>query len=262
LEGHGIRLLPIYVGKQGGLSRARGASDANDAMRLNREFGSRNNMIVADIERHTSDANPDAAIQYVNAWTETLHAAGLRSMVYGSFNLAEDLGKRGNPKPDAIWVARFRTHAAKPGFDPHRIPGVNDGAFDGAGQRAWQYGAKFADKQGQPEIDCVIEGINVDVSAIDADVFAAASAGGRGTHGVSAEPARMSAQPAAPKPKPRQHTIAPNENLSVLEKRFGLPQGSLFKANKAVLDAEARRRGKPDSASGRFVFPGTTIRIP
>jgi hypothetical protein len=259
LEGHSVRLLPIYVGEQGKLSRARGVSDANDAMSLNREFGNRNNMIVTDIERHTSDENPSAAVEYVNAWTQTLHAAGFRSMVYGSFNLAEDLGKRGQPKPDGIWVSRFRTHAAKPGFDPHRIPGVNDGAFDGAGQRAWQYGAKFADKKGQPEIDCVIEGINVDVSVIDADVFGDAP-GDSVIAAHAVQPARVTED--KPATGPRRHTIAPKENLSVLEKRFGLPQGSLFKANKEAIEAAARAHGKPNSRNGHDVFPGTVITIP
>ncbi len=262
LEARGVRLLPIYVGAQRDLSRARGAADATDAIRLTRELGDRNDMLVADIERHTSDKDPGAAVQYVNAWTEALHAAGFRSMVYGSFNLAADLGKRGQPKPDAVWVARFRTHQPKPGFDPHQIPGVGNDVFDKAGQRAWQYAAKFADKKGQPEIDCVIEGINVDVSSVDADIFGRAAGGGPVIATHATQPQRAAAQPPAPGQNPRQHTIKPGDILSRLEKTFGLPRGSLFKANKEVLDTAARARGLPDSANGGKIFPGTKITIP
>ncbi|MEP7055786.1 MAG: glycoside hydrolase domain-containing protein [Actinomycetota bacterium] len=174
LAARGVRLLPIYVGAQHSLSRDRGIADAKDAMRLNTEFLNRNDIIVADIEKHTSDSDPDAAVQYVNGWTVTLHDAHMRSMVYGSFNLAADLGARANPKPDAVWVARFRAHAPKPGFDPHKIPGVPADAFSRAGQRAWQYGAAFKDKpDALAETPCNIEGLNVDVSAIDAEIFGA-----------------------------------------------------------------------------------------
>ncbi len=247
-----VRLLPIYVGKQGGLSRTRGVKDAKDAMKLARSFGNRNKVIVTDIERHTSDADPQAAVQYVNGWTETLHSSGLLAMVYGSFNLAADLAKHGQPQPDAVWVARFKATKPEPGHDPHQIPGVPKKAFARAGQRAWQYGGAI------DNVLCIVEKINVDVSSIDAEIFGAEASAASGKV-VSATKKKTS--PPVP-PAHRHHVIQKNDTLSQIAVDFGVPLAALFNANAKLLDAQARAHGHPDSNHGGLIFPGVTIAIP
>ncbi len=250
----GVELLPIYVGKQGGLSRARGEKDANDAMKLARSFGRRNTMIATDIERHTSDENPKAAVQYVNGWTETLHAAGMRAMVYGSFNLAADLAEHGSPQPDAVWVARFVANKPESGHNPHRIKGVPDKAFRNAGQRAWQYGGAIG------KVACIVEGINVDVSVVDSEIF--------GGHPAPAPKKVVAKAAAAKKAAPgspggqRTHVVRPKDTLGQIAVDFHVPVETLFTANRKVIEAEAKARGLPDSGHGHFIFPGTTLVIP
>jgi hypothetical protein len=255
LQKRRIALLPIYVGRQRDLSRARGVKDAKEALALNKAFGNRNSIIAADIERHTSDADPSAAVEYCNGWTETLHAAGLRSLVYGSSDLAADLAKRAKPQPDAVWVARYRTHKPDPTRDPHDIPGVPATAFAKAGQRAWQYGAEFKDKptDAKPK-PCDIEGINVDISSVDAELLGPVP---KPVKAAAASPPRVIKAPAA-----GTRVIVPGDTLSALEKELGLKRGSLFVTNRAVLDADARKHGLPDSHQGDKIFPGTTITIP
>jgi hypothetical protein len=258
LQKKGVKLLPIYVGRQRNLSRARGIADAQDAMRLNREFGSRNTMIAADIEGHTSEKNPAAAVEYVNGWTETLHAAGLRSMVYGSFQLGADLGKHASPQPDAVWIARYRAHQPERQRDPHNIPGIPAQAFAKAGQRAWQYAAEFKDHPTDKKATrCDIEGINVDVSAIDAEVFGTAPI----ATSAAVPPPVIPTQPTARRAT-RTHVIQAGETLTGLERRLQLKRGSLFAANQKVLDAAARKHGKADSAHGNLIFPGVVITLP
>jgi LysM repeat protein len=253
---HGIRLLPIYVGAQSKLARARGASDAKDAIRLTRLLGDRNKMLCADIERATADANLPAAVEYVSGWTETLHTAGFRSMAYCSVNLAEELDKHGRPKPDAVWVPRYRAHRPEPKRDPHNIPGIAAQAFSLPGQRAWQYGAEFKDDpHDEKPVRCDIEGINVDVSAIDAEVFGPAPA----VSTTSVAPAPAVAATAQPQ---RTHVVHPGDTLSKIEAELHLKSGSLFAANQELLDRVARQRGKPDSGHGDRIFPGTTLVLP
>jgi LysM repeat protein len=223
-------------------------------------FGSRHTMIAADIEQHTSDSDPTAAVDYVSGWTQTLHDDGLQSMVYGSFKLGADLAKRANPKPDAVWIARFRAHQPEPQRDPHKIPGIPAQAFPKAGQRAWQYAAEFKDDPNDVKATpCSIEGMNVDISVIDAEVFGRPLKVASRTTGGAVPPAV--ATPAVA-PQHHTHVIQPGDTLSGLEARLHLKAGSLFAANQKVLDAAARQRGKLDSNHGNLIFPGVTITIP
>ena len=261
MAGHGILLLPIFVGIQGNLSHARGVSDAKAAMKLNKTFRSRNDMLVADIERHTSDADPQAAVRYVEGWTETLHAAGLRSMAYGSFNLAIDLGKSASPQPDAIWVARFVATKPEPGHDPHVIKGVPDSSFKKRGRRAHQYGGAAGN------VACTVNGLNVDVSIVDSEIFGAA--GGHAAAPPTGLPPKKGAKavtPPAPPvvggPRPKTVTIKPGDTLTQLAARVGVSVASLLNTNRAILDAAAQAHGHPDCDKGNLIFPGVVITVP
>jgi hypothetical protein len=273
----GVVFLPIYVGALSGQSESRGVADAKDAVQLNQQFGSRNDIIAADIERGTFDADPDAAVRYINGWTKALHDAGLRSMVYGPFQFGAKLAQDGDPQPDAIWIARYRTTRADPDRDSHDIPGIPAHAFAGQGQRAWQYGGAI---DGHP---AKAGGLVVDISVVDVEVFAPAGGGPkRGTtrghpqqHPAHPKPAHPKpahpkpahpkpAQPAAgqPPPHPSTRVIAPGDTLFALEDRLGLARGSLFAANRKVLDEKAREHGHANSDHGHFIFPGTEIVLP
>lgn len=188
---------------------------------LTRAFGDRNRMLVTDIDQHTSDANPRAAVDYVDGWTTTLHAAGFLSMIYGSFELAADLATRATVPPDGVWVPRYRTHEPEPSRDPHKIPGVPDHAFAQLGQRAWQYAAAFANPGTTKVTPCRIAGIDVDVSTVDEAVFVAA-------------PGAVAAAVVGPRPAGEVHTsaggadrhvVVPGDTLSALERTFSCARG-------------------------------------
>ena len=177
LEASGVVLLPIFVGRQKELSHDRGVADAAAALVLHKQFHSRNTMIVTDIEQNTSAGKTasapkrKAAVAYVEGWTKALNDKGFQAMVYGSFVLAADLAEFADPKPDAIWVARYRTHKADKSHLAHSIPGVPNNAF--VGRRAWQYGGAFADHPNlnKEKTPAVAGGLVCDISVVHAAVF-------------------------------------------------------------------------------------------
>ena len=253
LEALGVALLPIYVGLQENLSHKRGVQDAEAAMQLNDGFRNRNTIVVADIERRGSDPDIHAAVRYVDGWTETLHAGGLRAMAYCPFNLAALLGRDGDPKPDAIWVSRFRSDSADPSRRAEQIPGVDDDTF--VGQRAWQY-------CGDITLDKPSGGINVDISIIHKAVLSGSPAGVKVAQ-PHPHPTGKRAPAGLPRiPKQRVHVVQPQDTVFGLETELNLEHGSLFAANKDVIEAAAKAHGHTDSEHGALIFPGTTLVIP
>src|SRR3954447_9797157 len=269
LEASGVVLLPIFVGRQRDLSHDRGVADVAAALVLHKQFRSRNTMIVADIERGTSDRDPMAAVRYVEGWTEALHAKGLLAMAYGSHNLAADLAAHASPAPDAIWVARYRSHEADSRHQPHDIPGVPNNSF--VGRRAWQYGGAFRDHPtDKKETLARAAGLVCDISSVHAAVFDGAKATKnpatkkttKAPTKTTTKTAKGAGKPATPKAPHGLHVIVPGDTLFGLEDHFGLAHGRLFEVNRAVLDAAARKHGHQDSGKGHFIFPGTRLVVP
>ncbi len=270
LEASGVVLLPIFVGRQKNLSHDRGVADVADALVLHKQFRSRNTMIVTDVERSTSERDPMAAVRYVEGWTAALHAKGLQAMAYGSFNLAADLAKHANPAPDAIWVARYRSHEADTKHQPHDIPGVPNNSF--VGRRAWQYGGAFRDHpDDKKETPARAAGLVCDISSVHAVVFDGVKTAKKTAKGAVKTPTKTPSKttkkatgptPVKPKPLAGVHVVVSHDTTFGLEDHFGLRHGSLFAANSKVMDAAARQHGHADSQRGRFIFPGTRLVIP
>jgi LysM repeat protein len=226
-------------------------------------------MIVADIEKGTSDRDPMAAVRYVEGWTEALHDKGMQAMAYGSFNLAADLAKHANPAPDAIWVARYRTHEADTRHQPHDIPGVPNNSF--VGRRAWQYGGAFRDHpHDKKETPARAAGLVCDISSVHAVVFDGVKPAKKTAKGAVKTPAKTPTKTtkkagttvAKPKPVAGVHVVVSGDTTFGLEDHFGLPHGSLFAANRKVMDEAARQHGHADSQRGHFIFPGTRLVVP
>jgi hypothetical protein len=205
----------------------------------------------------------------VEGWTQALHAKGLRAMAYGSFNLAADLAKHANPAPDAIWVARYRTHEADNRHQPHDIPGVPHNSF--VGHRAWQYGGAFPDHPSlsKKPTPARAAGLVCDISSVHAAVFDGTgkkpTKTTKTTKTTKKTPTKVTkggGTPPVDKPPKGIHVIVSGETLFGLEDHFGLAHGRLFDANSTLLDTEARKHGHQDSGHGHFIFPGTRLVVP
>jgi hypothetical protein len=131
---NGWRFLPIHVGRQAPCFAnnpksavqkrlmSRSASTARKQARIEAKetvaalqrygFGKRS-VSYLDIEYYARTASCDRIVlQFVDAWTEYLHAKGYRSGVYGSgsaaimaIDEARRTKKRGFTEPDQLWVA-------------------------------------------------------------------------------------------------------------------------------------------------------------
>lgn len=249
----GIRTLPIYAGAQSRFSRARGLSDAKDAVARAKAFGDENEPVMVDIERGPHDRNPAAALEYARAFCEGVHAAGMRAGVYGPFELMDKLAATTDPKqvPDVLWPARW---ISDPGelppqttwpADARKVKGIPATTLATPGRRAWQFVG---------DVKLPKSGLNVDISVIDLDCFGAA------------KPTPVKPAPAKPAPvKPaaaKTVTVKSGDTLSALERRLGLTRGSLLAKNKALLDEVARSHGHANSKNGGLIFPGTNLTLP
>jgi LysM repeat protein len=297
----GLHLVPIYVGEQKNLSRARGVADGTKAIQRTKAMGNRSKLLVADVERRASDPNKAAAVAYMRGWTETVRKAGFKSGFYGAFEIAAMLDDAG---ADFIWPARYvisggvdknrRQVQATPRntwpTDARACKGIPKAHFAAPGRRAWQFLG-----------DVGLAGVPIDVSVVDAAVFAAAPVKGggtpakpakpatkgtaatpakpakaakpaaKGTAPTPAKPAKPAKQPAKPaakatkapaKPAQARITVRPGDTLSALERHHGLASGSLFTANAAALDATAHKHGHPNSNRGGLIFPGQVLVLP
>jgi LysM repeat protein len=290
----GLHLVPIWVGEQKNLSRARGVADATKAIQRTKAMGNRSTLLVADVERRASDPNKAAAVAYMRGWTETVRKAGYKSGFYGAFEIAAMLDDSG---ADFIWPARYvisggvdknrRQVQATPRntwpTDARTCKGIPKTHFAAPGRRAWQFLG-----------DVALAGVAIDVSVVDAALFAApaqkavtpakpakpAAQPAKPANAVAKQPAKPAVKPAAKQPakpvqppvkkaakapaKPAQAriTVRPGDTLSALERHHGLAPGSLFTANAAALDAAARKHGHPNSNRGGLIFPGQVLVLP
>lgn len=254
----GLTLVPIYAGAQSGLSHARGVADAKKAIARHEQMGAHGDLVFADVERSASEGREVQAAQYLSGFAEVLHEAGLRAGLYGAFFLPAAVAQHADEHPDVAWLARYlslkprenesreiadspaRMRARYPA-DPRDIKDVDRRHFGRQGQRGWQFWG-----------DVRIKGVNIDVSVVDAAMLK------RPKKKTPVEPT-----PPAPKPTPggaHTITVSGGDTLSALEKKHGLKAGTLFRLNQAALDAEARRRGFPDSRNGGLIFAGEVLK--
>lgn len=265
----GIKTLPIYAGAQTGFSRARGLSDAKDAVARAKKFGDEHAPVMVDIERGPHDKNPTAALAYARAFCEGVHKAGMRAGVYGPFELMERLTATANKAqlPDVLWPARWISDPGKlPAqtkwpTDARKVKGIDAGKLASPGNRAWQFVGDVV----LPKAN-----INVDISVIDLDCFDKGATPAKPTRTTAAtpKPKPVTATTTTPKPKPAPKPVAravvvkSGDTLSALERHHGVPHGSLFAKNKAVIEAAAHSHGHASSKNGGLIFPGTKLTLP
>jgi hypothetical protein len=130
----GWRFIPIHVGYQSPCfknnpesrvqkkhmstdvptARSQGASDAAETIAALRKFGfGAGSVSYLDLEYYSRTSSCDnVTLEFADAWTETLHAAGYRSGVYSSGSAAikaiDDAlagGRSGFDPPDHMWIA-------------------------------------------------------------------------------------------------------------------------------------------------------------
>jgi nucleoid-associated protein YgaU len=201
----GLHLVPIWVGEQKNLSRARGVADATNAIQRTKAMGNRSTLLVADVERRASDPNKAAAVAYMRGWTETVRKAGYKSGFYGAFEIAAMLDDSG---ADFIWPARYvisggvdknrRQVQATPRStwptDARTCKGIPKTHFAAPGRRAWQFLG-----------DVALAGVAIDVSVVDAALFAApakkaAAPAKPATPATATGPAKSAAKKTSPTP--------------------------------------------------------------
>lgn len=248
----GIHTLPIYAGAQSRFSRARGLSDARDAVARAKKFGDQHVPVMVDIERGPHDKNPAAALDYARAFCEGVHKAGLRAGVYGPFELMDRLAATtdADQVPDVLWPARWisdpGTLPAQSAWpdDARNVKGIPTTKLAAPGRRAWQFVGDVVLPKAR---------INVDISVIDLDCFT-------GAKPAPAKPPTPDETPAKP-PAAKTVTVKSGDTLFALERKHGLPRGTLFAKNKAVIEAAARKHGHATSKNGALIFPGTKLTL-
>lgn len=174
----GWRLIPTYVGLQGpggccrqidpAKAKAQGAAAAKDAMARSEALGiGSGNPIYFDMEggyARTSSAI-SAVLNFLSAWTKTLHANGFISGVYssGAFAVTDLASKWGTsyPEPDDLWIADW--NGRKTTADPY----VPSSAWP-SHQRLHQYSGGTNETHGGVTLD--IDGDYLDGSTAGAAV--------------------------------------------------------------------------------------------
>lgn len=65
----------------------------------------------------------------------------------------------------------------------------------------------------------------------------------------------------APIAKPKTYTIRSGDTLTAIALRHRTTAGALYTKNASLLDSVARKHGRKDSGHGRYIYPGTVIRL-
>lgn len=144
----GWRFLPLHVGYQSpcfhnnpdsrvqkklmsrdtATARSQGRSDANETIAALRRLGfGPGSASYLDIEAYSrSTACDNAVLEFIDAWTETLHGTGYLSGVYSSgysgiavINEAMLAGRSGFTAPDHIWFAHTNGQATTEAGGPY-----------------------------------------------------------------------------------------------------------------------------------------------
>jgi glycoside hydrolase-like protein len=136
----GWRFAPLWVGRQAPCTNvpyvakinlpqanAEGQSEAKSAVAAARAFGfGPGTPVYFDMEGYETgqSACTRAVLNFLGAWTRTLHAAGYVSGVYSSASsgitdLAHQYGNGSYPRPDDIWIADWNS---EPVLTDHAVP--------------------------------------------------------------------------------------------------------------------------------------------
>ena len=136
----GWRFAPLWVGRQApctnvpyvakinlSQANAEGQSEAKSAVAAARAFGfGPGTPVYFDMEGYETgqSACTRAVLNFLGAWTRTLHAAGYVSGVYSSASsgitdLAHQYGNGSYPRPDDIWIADWNS---EPVLTDHAVP--------------------------------------------------------------------------------------------------------------------------------------------
>jgi hypothetical protein len=131
---NGWRFLPIHVGRQApcfennpnspvqkstmsrsaATARSQARSEAQETIAALKKYGfGKHSVSYLDIEWYARSASCDRIVlEFVDAWTEYLHAKGYKSGLYGSGSAviaavddARRTGRRGFTRPDQLWIA-------------------------------------------------------------------------------------------------------------------------------------------------------------
>jgi hypothetical protein len=158
----GFRLTATYVPEQGARLLPAGGDAAGDALACLEAHGMAGCPLFGDVEEASYEANTDGARTWARTFVGRL--AGHHRGPYGPPAMLGQLGDLEHDARATIWAASWLEDS---GILPPaqtstaRIPGLSDGLF--RGRRAWQYAG-----------DIDLDGHLVDLSVIDATVFAAA----------------------------------------------------------------------------------------
>lgn len=60
----------------------------------------------------------------------------------------------------------------------------------------------------------------------------------------------------------REHVVVSGDTLRTIGARYGVAAKTLYAHNQAVIEGEAKRRGKASSMNGHWIYPGTVLVIP
>lgn len=124
----GWRLMAVYMGRQAPCSTrvdateirparatTQGEKAARDAIERAAALGMRpGSALYVDMEHYSTDAPRcrDVVLEYLSAWTRTLHRGGYLAGVYahqdsGALHLARAYTSTSLARPDALWIARW-----------------------------------------------------------------------------------------------------------------------------------------------------------
>lgn len=198
----GWNLMPIYVGlqapcaNQGGLATidssqafSEGTQAADDAANLAQGFGLGNgNLILNDMEAYNNSISScsQAVMDFLNAWTQELHARGYLSGVYSSLDsgITDLINYAGSIyEPDTIWFANW--------------DGVATTSDPTIGDQNWSHHQRIKQYSGGHDETWGGVTINIDSDQLDTTLYNGTGGGGGGS-GVPAAPGASAAPTSIP----------------------------------------------------------------